>query len=501
MQRMFTFLTSVLAALSFGMPVALAQDIPNASVDPIAGIGITAPDQVRVEHAFIATAAKGVTGTGNMRWEFGDGGTADGAVVTHAYTKSGRYTLTLTFTPTSGGTKVIATREMTAYLRAALLFTSQSEHNADEELLALANDEGIALTIIPVLGHSSILLQQNLVSELSVRQDAVLDADRLFFATPADSTLSALSSLAGKTAEMFLGKMVVIVADGRAGTLSRLARIVNGQLGTERIVLVQRASLRTLLQVADGRAALLELDEQDASPLVIDRKTPGPPAWALLSRLVDYSLGLRVPAATILLMLLVPLMIAVISFLRQVVGISTMGLYLPLTMALTYVFVGLPVGLGLTVFVIATGIALRWMLRRVHMLYMGRIGIATSVIVLLLLLVTLFVARFTPDALANLSILPMLLLAFITERTYGVIAERGLKPALLVLLETTVVATLAAVAVTEWEAMRTFIFAWPETTVLFIVAQVFISRYTGLRATELLRFRDLLNEVEYAEEE
>ena len=42
------------------------------------------------------------------------------------------------------------------------------------------------------------------------------------------------------------------------------------------------------------------------------------------------------------------------------------------------------------------------------------------------------------------------------------------------------------------EAIRTWMFRYPETLGVILAAQLLIGRYTGYRLTELFRFRDFL---------
>lgn len=60
----------------------------------------------------------------------------------------------------------------------------------------------------------------------------------------------------------------------------------------------------------------------------------------------------------------------------------------------------------------------------------------------------------------------------------------------------TLLVSLACWGLYHFEALRTFLLAYPELLLLLPLLNFYIGQFTGLRITEYLRFRDILSSEE-----
>ncbi len=505
-----TLLIGSLTTLTLAAPSRMPTDVPSSvtppSSPPVAEaqalpitrpvVSVDGPTEVRVERTFVlrAVSTDVIPGT-TFHWEFGDGATAVGPEATHAYVEPGRYDVTLRTEPPEGtsGERITARSTIVAARRTVSLFTTPLAPGQESLLRTEAAQVGTALHVISLVGRSALLQQENLEQLLSPELETATRDDLLIFAPPPDVALGALVSIAQGRERTSTGATIILLTDGTPEAAPRLARIVAELLHPPRILLAPSDSLSAIVRMRDASTIPSSLRAAGVPIVEVDGTTPGPPRWALISQLIDLLLRGGVPTQSVLLLLLLPVIIGVIVTLRQVIGFTTMGLAVPVMIAVSLVLIGTLPGLALTAGVMFAGIVVRAALRRVRLLYLGRVGLATTFVVAL---VALALVVF-PD----LPVFPIVVLALTTERTYGVLAERGLKATMLISLETVLVATAAAVVAGEWPYLQRALTAWPELVLVAIALQVIVGRYTGLRATELLRFRDLLNEAEYGEEE
>lgn len=504
--------TSLLAlgvTVAFAVPAAWAQtnDVPSEPPAPAPrfdySVSIEAPMRTPVGRTVVLRAVTpDLPPSGTFVWDVQDGTRLEGVEVTHTFSEPGAYDIVLTHKLERDGAAetFTAKHRITVYRRAVVLFTLGQDTATQRALDDRAVELGTALTTFRIQGRTAVLRQQALEELLASEQEALGEADTVLFALPGETALPALLPAVQRMSGETLDGKLIVIADPSSTSAPRLARIVASAIAPSHVLLTTDAAVPLALEY--GPATLgKELLFRDVPVTDVGTDTARPPFWALLSRMVDAMLERGIPTQTILLVLLVPLIVAVITFLRQVVGLNTMGLYVPVTMALAFVVLGPGIGILSVLAIFAAGIGVRALLRRVRLLYVARIGLATSLVTLLLLATLLASAVLAPGSIPNLAIFPILILTLITERTYNVIAERGLRSSLLVFAETTVVALVASVVAGEWEWLRASIVTWPEIALLIVLIQLLIGKYTGLRATELLRFRELLNEVEYAEEE
>jgi hypothetical protein len=77
------------------------------------------------------------------------------------------------------------------------------------------------------------------------------------------------------------------------------------------------------------------------------------------------------------------------------------------------------------------------------------------------------------------------------ERFTDVWEEDGLIKAIKVVVGTVFVVA-AAFAAMNWELLQIIVVTFPETLLLLVAAFVIVGRWTGIRLSEYLRFRDLI---------
>src|SRR5690606_9394045 len=128
------------------------------------------------------------------------------------------------------------------------------------------------------------------------------------------------------------------------------------------------------------------LDQWDLDYLVVDETTFAVRPWNLLSSLVNYMLTHGVPSQTLIFLLTLPVIATILAFLKQVIGITTFGLYAPSVIALRFLALGWTVGVAFLLFIIITGYATRAFMRRWRLLYIPKVAIILSVVSLTLLL-------------------------------------------------------------------------------------------------------------------
>jgi len=204
----------------------------------------------------------------------------------------------------------------------------------------------------------------------------------------------------------------------------------------------------------------------------------------------------NVPAQTMALLLLLPVVATLASFFRQVVGIKAFGIYTPsiITFALlAFDPNGLKYGIAVFASVIFIGMVTRYVLRRFRLLYLPRVAITLSVISFSMLGILILGGAFNRTGLAGVSIFPLLIMITITEKFVAVQLEKGTKAALILAAETLGI-SLVGYALISWSAFISFILAYPWTVLFTIPLNVLLGKWTGLRLSEYIRFTRILSQ-------
>ena len=76
------------------------------------------------------------------------------------------------------------------------------------------------------------------------------------------------------------------------------------------------------------------------------------------------------PDNTIALLLLLPVIATVVAFMRQVVGVTTFGIYTPSIITLSFLVIGMYAGLLTLLAAIAVGTLLKPILKKVRMFFL-----------------------------------------------------------------------------------------------------------------------------------
>ena len=186
-----------------------------------------------------------------------------------------------------------------------------------------------------------------------------------------------------------------------------------------------------------------------------------------------------------------PLAILVIVILRNMVGIKTLGTFTPILIAMSFIETGLIRGLIAFIFLISIGLFIRKLFSKMNLLLVPRIS--SVVIFVIFLIQILTVLSYNLNIRIGLSLLffPLIITAWIIERSTILIEESGEKEALNQNIHTLLVASLTYLVISS-EQIRYMMYVFNELNVCILFLVMLIGTYTGYRLTELTRFKTLI---------
>lgn len=202
-----------------------------------------------------------------------------------------------------------------------------------------------------------------------------------------------------------------------------------------------------------------------------------------------------VPANTIVLLLLLPIVTFVIAFSRNVVGIRGFGIFLPAALSVVFVATGPVVGIGLFLVIAAITTVVRVILRRlkVRLQYLPRMSLILWAVVVGVLGVLFLAPVLDFPALSNVSIFAVLILILLAEEFSRVQLGKSAKTAVNLTFETLIL-SLISYGVLILAPIREFVLLNPEISLIATgFADLVLGKYTGLRVMEYYRFRKLIN--------
>ena len=209
-------------------------------------------------------------------------------------------------------------------------------------------------------------------------------------------------------------------------------------------------------------------------------------------RIMEFSL-LDLPLQTqsmYSILLMVPLGAFLVVLLRNVVGISTFGTFMPVLVAMAFRETRLLNGIILFTLIVSLGLSIRFYLERLRLLLIPRLAAVLTVVVLLMAVVSVFSHRLGIEIGLSVALFPMVIMTMAIERMSIVWEERGPAESIKEGIGTLVAAAFIYLLMMLPE-LRHFVLVFPETLLLVLAAMLLLGRYTGYRMTELVRFRAL----------
>lgn len=213
----------------------------------------------------------------------------------------------------------------------------------------------------------------------------------------------------------------------------------------------------------------------------------GPDGWA---EVLDLT---RLPAelqGVLGVLLLLPAGALVTAVARNVVGIATFGTFVPVLLALSFLYCQAWMAGVVFAVVLAVGLAGRALLGRLRLLMVPRLGVLLTLVVAALALAVSVLYRLGRQADAYTLILPLVVTTMLVERYHVCREEDGRRLAWTLMLGTLLVAGCClGVLRSQW--LGRLLLRFPELLGILASAMLLVGRYSGYRLAELIRFRDV----------
>lgn len=199
-----------------------------------------------------------------------------------------------------------------------------------------------------------------------------------------------------------------------------------------------------------------------------------------------------VPLDTLVLMLILPIIVTMIAFFRQVIGIKAFGIYTPAIITFALLATN-QIKYGITIFatVIVVGTITRYLLKKARLLYLPRVAIMITVVGFSILLLLFVGGTWNRTGLASVSIFPILIMITLVEKFIAVQIEKGNRAAVILSFETLFISVIGYY-IASWPFLIKMILHYPWISLLTIPINISLGKWTGLRMSEYFRFRQII---------
>lgn len=206
---------------------------------------------------------------------------------------------------------------------------------------------------------------------------------------------------------------------------------------------------------------------------------------------IQYAIEAGVPTNTIVLILLLPLLATIVVAFRYLVGLSGIGLLVPIALSITLLGTDVTPGFIMLAAIILASLVSRFLLKRFPIMQMPKVALSMLMVAIFLLTALTISSIYGIIDVRSLSIFPILLFILLSDRIVSLFLERDL----IETVQTTVITLFLAVLgflLLTWQQLRLFTLIYPESILLLIPINIMIGRYFGLRMTEYIKFQPIL---------
>ncbi|MDH5255422.1 MAG: hypothetical protein OEW72_05845, partial [Gammaproteobacteria bacterium] len=230
------------------------------------------------------------------------------------------------------------------------------------------------------------------------------------------------------------------------------------------------------------------VQRNEADPVLVAERR----AQTVQSRVADFSLfSLPIQTqAVYAVLLMIPLGALVVVVLRNVVGITTFGTFMPVLVALAFRETQVLAGVILFSLVVTLGLLFRFFMENLRLLLVPRLASVLIIVVLLMAVISIVFHQLGLEMGLSVGLFPMVILTMTIERMSIVWEERGPTEAIQQGVGSLIVAAICF-TVMDIDVLKHLFFVFPELLLWVLAVCLLLGRYSGYRLLELVRFKSL----------
>ncbi|MEY3783804.1 MAG: hypothetical protein RLZZ230_126 [Candidatus Parcubacteria bacterium] len=221
-----------------------------------------------------------------------------------------------------------------------------------------------------------------------------------------------------------------------------------------------------------------------------DRPVTEPSILNIFAYWVQESVRSGVPANTIFLILLTPLLGLFVSFVRVVIGLPTLDMLVPIALSFVLVAVGISVGLLVLAAILVASYIAKKSLSSLRIMFYPKRSLSMVFLAIAVFAALGLGVELGFDRILSVSIFPILVLMLLGDMIVSVQLHKSASETSLI-TGTTIFIGLIGYAAATSSVIQSTIILYPEIILLVIPANLIIGRYFGLRVLELFRFSEV----------
>ena len=189
---------------------------------------------------------------------------------------------------------------------------------------------------------------------------------------------------------------------------------------------------------------------------------------------------------------LIPLGAFVVVLMRNIIGVPTLGTFMPVLLALALLEIAPVKGILMFTVLVGAGLWFRFLLSRMNLLVVPRVAACVVIVTLLMMLMSVVSYQLGFSIGVKITLFPMIIIAWTLERMSLIWEEEGKQSAMIQVGGSLVVAVFAYYFM-KVSQIQYWAFYFPEMLLVLLAGILLVGRETGDRRSELIRFKTVAN--------
>lgn len=482
----------------------------NASAEYFPDLTVYADEKIQVDSNIVFQTNipnDKIKSVYSIRWDFGDGNKSVGSQVSHSYSEPGNYKVRLS-SKVNGFNDTIE-YDVFVYSKAYLILTDYGLDNEKiKHIVKSAKEKNILIKIIEIEGHKGYF--DNLSSRNDLFSGVNLDDfSNVILYSQNHLNIQILSEYSQmNNFKSFLNDRSLIVFD--QDTSKKKLKLYKREyeiIKPKEIIVTSPATFLLLLDSVNIVEYVKKLNFSLFPFNIINSENSQLRFYDFMSKFINVLILNGIPLNIVVLILLLPIIATIISIFKQVIGLSTFGVYTPTILSFIFMIIGVQFGALTFVFITLLAISSRYALKNFRLSYIPRMAVLISLVAFTLLLYLFAVVKLgiaTPS-LISISIFPLLVMVTLVEKFVVNTSSSRIKKTLINITEVMILSIVIYCLVGgninlfgsdyTFHFIRSVILSYPETIVLLVFFNILLGKWTGLRLFEYYQFREVFRKI------
>lgn len=223
--------------------------------------------------------------------------------------------------------------------------------------------------------------------------------------------------------------------------------------------------------------------------------TTGINNYFFIARFINTLSNSGVNTSDIFILIMIPLLLTMISFMKHFIGISPIGIIIPLFISVLFYKIWVSFTLVILGILFITNLVISGWMNKYNLLYTPKVAFLTIINIIVFFISLELILRYNLLSLELTDIVYILFFIVVSEKLITIIVSKEFKEYRKNFIGTIAI-WLLGFGILSIPFLQIFILAYPETIVLLAPLNFMMGRFTGLRVTEYFRFKEIINNIE-----